>query len=275
MTHILSAVLALSPTLLRAADNDSLQSAIRDPRPTIRRTLFLGLGRNHLYDSYLSPLNYTGEALSLTHLSEGQPFPTRHPRRTSLRLVSLRATRADNPTRSARYWDGELELAYGWYHPLTKPQAPSSTQCSLGALLNLHLGGTYSTRNGNNPAQGRAALDLTLSAQAKGDFRLFRRSWPWRCRLFVPLTGVMFTPRYGQSYYEIFELHHTNHNLRLTHPFNAPSARLLADLTLPFAPRFSLGFDLDVRQSSVAGLRRHAWHTALVVGYSRTLQFLR
>ena len=92
----------------------------------------------------------------------------------------------------------------------------------------------------------------------------------------VPLVGAMFTPAYGQSYYEIFTLGHYDRNVRATHPFNAPSARLLAALRIPVAgATLSLGYLGDVRQADVAHLKRHLWNHQFMIGYERTLRLLR
>ena len=106
-------------------------------------------------------------------------------------------------------------------------------------------------------------------------FRVLKQRWQWRTQVDVPVAGLMFSPQYGQSYYEIFGLGHYDHNLRLTHPFNVPSVRIFSTLSLPFAHRrFAIGLDANIRQSHINGLKRHAWNTMLVISYTRTLKFL-
>ena len=85
----------------------------------------------------------------------------------------------------------------------------------------------------------------------------------------------MFTPNYGQSYYEIFSLGHTDRNVVPTTPFSAPSLRFLSTVSIPLRRAcITLGYKADIRQSSVNRLERHAWNHTFVIGYSRLVQFL-
>lgn len=243
----------------------------------MRRTLLLGIGKNHLHDSYLSPLDYTGTTLGLAHISERAP--RRGGKLTAFSRMAIDATRADNPKGNAEFWDVQADIAYGYhYNWHFLPSAASGTPClrfALGALAGLQFGGTYNNRNGNNPAQGRLATELSLSAIGEWRFRLVGRPWLVRGQATAPLVGLMFTPAFGQSYYELFTLGHTDRNLRPTFPGNAPSFRLLFSLALPLRRhRFSIGYQADIRQSHLNGLKRHAWNNTLVIGYTRTLKFL-
>ncbi len=143
-------------------------------------------------------------------------------------------------------------------------------------MVQLGGGFTYLTTGGNNPAQGRLAVDAVLSLRADYDFRPGRSGGGITSQLDLPFAGAMFTPNYGQSYYEIFSLGHYDRNVRMTHPFNAPSARWLTTLRLPLAgAMLSLGYLADIRQSDVNGLKRHAWNHHFVIGYVRRLQLFR
>ena len=252
--------------------------AERSPQPTdpdtlnprVERTLLFGVGYNSLYDSYLSPLNYGGPTLSFTRLGE-----RRHGlegRNTFVTLFDLNGTQATNPSGNGIAWDVEMQFDAGWRRRLTPLR--SAWQWSMGALGALHLGGTYNQRNGNNPAQARAAVDVAFSTALRHPFRLMGRRFVWNSQLDVPLVGVMFTPNYGQSYYEIFSLGNTDRNVMPTTPFSAPSLRLLTTLSIPLRRScITVGYKADIRQSHVHHLERHAWNHTFVIGYSRLVQF--
>ena len=271
--------MCLCPLLTLRSQTATPEDSVAAPRiswrglshDATRTTLFVGIGRNHLYDSYLSPLDYSGQTLGIGSLSERQKRWAKGSI-TSFFRWNLNGTRAKKATGEGLLWDAEGELTYGvHYNRLPAP----GLRVGVGGALGLHVGGTYSTRNGNNPAQGRAALEGAITGVVDYHFRALKQRWQWRTQVDVPVAGLMFSPQYGQSYYEIFGLGHYDHNLRLAHPFNAPSVRIFSTLSLPFAHRrFAIGLDANIRQSHINGLKRHAWNTMLVISYTRTLKFL-
>ena len=64
----------------------------------------------------------------------------------------------------------------------------------------------YNTRNGNNPASAKADIDLNISAMAIYKLRVKEYPMTLRYQFTIPFAGVLFSPHYGQSYYEIFNL---------------------------------------------------------------------
>ena len=93
-----------------------------------------------------------------------------------------------------------------------------------------------------------------------------------RYQLDLPLVGLKFSPNYGQSYYEIFELGHYDHNICLTHPFNAFSSRHLITLDIPFRhTTLRVGYLCDIRQSHVNELKYHSYSHAFLLGVVRHL----
>lgn len=238
----------------------------------VERTYLLGMGKNHVYDSYLSPLDYAGSTLGFTRIGE-RTMQRGQGRWSQMTYFDFNASQLHNPVGNATTWDGELQFNYGQhYHLMAQPK----WNVALGGLLGAHLGGTYNTRNGNNPGQLRMALDLAVSTVAARQFALWKKRWTWRTQCDIPVMGTFFTPNYGQSYYEIFILGHANRNIVFSHPFNAPSVRLLSTISIPFGTSsLTLGYKADIRQSTVHHLDRHAWHHTFLIGYTKTLQFLK
>ena len=115
---------------------------------------------------------------------------------------------------------------------------------------------------------------MAASLIADYDFRLRSHPFSLRLQADAPIVGMMFSPQYGQSYYEIFSLHHYDHNLCPTYPGNVPSLRFAALLAFPIRQaRLVAGYQADIRQSDVNQLRRHAWQHAFIVGFQRQLHF--
>lgn len=268
----------------------------------VKRDWLFGAGGGSIYDSYLSPLDYSGPSFSVGMLNERNA--RWNPRVSSLARFDLSGTYATNPGRNAHFYDGQLDVGFGWAYNWERSFTPSrSLTLALGGMADFSGGGTYSTRNGNNPAQGRAAFSISPVLRARYTFtgprglrlkygteqcewresddtwttRILIKTRPWsvQAQLELPLVGVMFSPQYGQSYYELFSLHHFDHNVCPTWPVNAPSARLLTTLHMPVSLHtdFILGYRGEALQSHVNGLRRHAWQNGVVIGFTRHLNF--
>ena len=97
------------------------------------------------------------------------------------------------------------------------------TACRRDRRLN--GGFVYNLRNGNNPAQARAYINLAASGMAIWDLRIKNRPITLRYQVNLPLAGIMFMPNYGQSYYEIFTLGHWDGVVNFTSLHNQPSLR--------------------------------------------------
>lgn len=251
-----------------------MQAVVPSPLRISRHSTYYGVGGNHLFDSYLSPLDYKGTTLVCTHQREANAGWAGSDM-TSMTILAANATLASNPADNGKYWDADVQWAYGLYRNwLWGNRQNPHLRLALGGLWGVNLGGTYSTRNGNNPAQGRLATELSVSGIAEYRFSLWKRQWLWRSQMDAPLFGLMFSPHFGQSYYEIFTVEKSP-RFSLTYPINAPSLRLLSTITLPLRHQhFSVGCQINVRQSHVHDLKRHAWNVAFVVGYTRTLNFI-
>lgn len=236
----------------------------------VGRTWLFGVGKSALYDSYLSPLDYRGPSLSISMTNE-RTARWGKGRVDSYARWAIVGTMAENAVGNADFYDGTVDFSLGWHYRWSFPR---HWTLRAGALAELSFGGTYSSRNGNNPAQGRAALDVAASVMADYDFRLLSRLFSLRLQADAPVVGMMFSPQYGQSYYEIFSLHHYNRNLRPTYPGNVPSLRFAALIAFPIRQaRLVAGYQADIRQSNVNQLRRHAWQHAFIVGFRRQLHF--
>ncbi len=229
-----------------------------------------GVGRANVLDTYLSPLEYTGTDLSMTlrteraaHWGKGVNVVAEY----TAHMAYLHS-----PTDDGKEWDGEFSAAGGW---IRSWQLNGHWRLAAGGLAEASGGFTYNTRGSNNPAQGRFGVQLEATALAEYTFRIGRKQASARVQADAPLIGAQFSPVYGQSYYEIFSLGHSQGVVHFTHPGNVPTARLLAVATLPvWKSHVSIGYLADIRQSRLGGLRRHAWRNSIMIGYTRTLHIL-
>ena len=248
--------------------------------PVARAHLF-GLGGVRQLDTYLSPLEYRGPKFLYLNETE-RPLTFMGDRvqfQSSLQLdFSLSKPASDK----AKYMGAGIGYAATFHYrflgtpPGTLPtDRRSRFTLMAGPQLAANLGGLYNTRNGNNPAQAYLGAHLAASVVAGYTFRIRRMPLTLRDQLDVPLLGAMFTPAYGQSYYEIFSLEHSDHNIRTTHPFNAPSLTNRFTIDLPMLrATMRLTYLVDVRQSDVNSLRRHAYTHAFMIGWVRNIKLV-
>lgn len=271
----------------------------KDVKPlAVERAWLFGAGHGALYDAYLSPLDYGGPYASI-EMQNGRQAKW-NPRVTNIVDFGLSGTYAHNPQGNGKFYDGQLNVGFGWvYNWEHRFLRGRYLMLGLGGLAEFSGGGTYSTRNGNNPAQGRAAFDAAPVLRARYCFtgprglRLhyapkehklqpdafsncnvgYYKTKPWslQAQLELPLAGVMFSPQYGQSYFELFSLGHYDHNVCPTYPGNAPSLRLHTALCIPVSltTDFVIGYRGEALQSHVNHLGRHSWQNGVVIGFTR------
>ena len=248
--------------------------------PTAHANLF-GVGGVRQLDTYLSPVNYRGPQFIYINESE-RPTALLRQRVQFQSALQLDFSSTQPESEKSDYLGGNITYAATWHYrflgtPLGTLPTDRRSRFSLlaGPQLAATTGGLYNTRNGNNPAQAYLAAHLAASLQAAYTFRLRRTPVRLRDQFDVPLLGAMFSPAYGQSYYEIFSLEQTEHNVCATHPFNAPSLRnqLTVDISLRHAT-LRAAYLVDVRQSHVNGLRRHAYSQAFMIGWVRNICIL-
>ena len=144
-----------------------------------------------------------------------------------------------------------------------------------GGEVHAGLGAIYNNRNSNNPVQAKADIDIDASLMAVYPFHIRKVPFTARYQTSLPLIGAMFSPRYGQSYYEM-SLGNYDHNVCFTYPGNAPSMRHFLTLDFPIAGfTFRAGYLCDIRQSRVNGLRSHIWNHTFMIGYVKHFSFVK
>ena len=232
-----------------------------------RRVNAVGIGTANLLDTYLSPEKYTGTDVRL--MSQTYRWWKKNPawwlRHQSIFSFQYGAPRADN--------SNFLGAEYAYSFAMRHEWCPSyNWSVEAGGEAEVSLGFLYSTRNSNNPAQAKARMNIGPSAATSFRFELFRRQAVARYEAYAPLLGVMFSPNYGQSYYEIFTRGNYDHNVVPTTVGCAPVLR--HQLTLEIALRRSLlriGYMGDMQQASVNNLKYHSYSHLFLIGFVRSL----
>lgn len=251
----------LTSCLLGTGDTAAAQEM--QQRPITRATLY-GAGFTNVFDTYLSPQEYKGvefrisrESMRITRWGNGnfsrQVFFEGN--------VGYTENRVDNN----HMLSALVHWSYGvhYHFPLTE-----NFRLLAGASGDINGGFLYNLRNGNNPAQARAYANLAASGMAIWKVRIKNYPITLRYQLDMLLMGVMFSPHYGQSYYEIFSLGHGEGVVKFTSLHNQPSLRqrLTADFPVGRAT-LRLGYTWDAQQAKVNGLKNHTYSHVFMVGF--------
>lgn len=157
----------------------------------ITRATMYGVGFTNVFDTYLSPQEYKGidfrisrESMRMTRLMDGN--------------VSLQTFfQADlgythNKVDNNNTFSGLANWNYGLHYnfPIT-----GNFKLLAGGVGDFNGGFVYNLRNGNNPAQARAYINLAASGMAIWDLRIKNRPITLRYQVNLPLAGIMFMPK--------------------------------------------------------------------------------
>ena len=238
--------------------------------PLRENALMLGVGYTDILDTYLSPEKYRGTDLRfLSHTRREKDSTCLVHQLLHEGCIAI----ADNRSGNGGEIGGGYTFAYSLLRKWQMPVGSCHLRLLAGGTAELSVGFLYNTRGSNNPAQARLALQLKPTVAADFDFRLFRRQqrpFTLHYEASAPLCGLMFSPNYGQSYYEIFSRGNYDHNCVPTTIASTPSLRQM--LTLDFRAlhtTWRIGYLGDWRQASVNNLKQHTYTHALVFGIVR------
>jgi hypothetical protein len=196
---------------------------------SVNEGTLIGIGGNLLKDSYLSEGTYGG--FGFRFMNERMKLVNK-PRynMSKQQILSVDLSSTMNGAQNANFLSAFVNYSYGMhYRFLPDPYF----KILLGGNIHGLLGTVYSTRNGNNPMTLHADVDLNLSALAIYEFRIKHHPLALRYQIETPVVGVLFSPDYYQSYYEIFSLGNTSEIIKLASFHNKRVLRNYLTLDFP------------------------------------------
>ena len=223
----------------------------------------IGVGSSRILDTYINQEKYSGIGFTYLYIKERA--------RSERRWNSIIEHEIDLSSTKDRSKDNQMiEGNYYLYWGLYRHWQLFGDRLLLqaGGLANANLGFLYDTTTSNNPAQGRLSLNIMPSAVATYRFPLFGQQFAMRYELNVPLVGVMFSPNYGQSYYEIFNRGNYDHNIVPTTFVSAPSFRQMLSVDWRASEKWSLrvGYLGNYQQAQVNNLKQHVYAHRVMIG---------
>lgn len=255
--YLITFFLCLTATL--AAQSDKKE----EPWSVNEGTL-IGVGGYNIKDTYLSPLKYTGWGMRI--LNERMKVVSLADYNVSRQqLISVDFSSASNPAETSNDLSGFVDYSLG-YHYRFKPSP--ALKILAGASVHGMVGFIYNTRNGNNPATLKADLDLNLSAMAI--YRLMIKDYPLMIRYQVetPFIGALFSPYYGQSYYEIFNQGNKSGTVQFSSFHNKLALRNYVTVDVPvgnFTVR--VGYLNSLYYTDVNNIEGHIVSNSFMIGF--------
>ncbi len=230
----------------------------------ITRSTLYGIGRTNILDTYLSPMEYTGAELRILRENRrGTKYMEGNVYRQSLFQANVSMLENKAGTGSEFSFLVNWNLAYHY-----RFQMNESLQLFAGPNLDLNGGMVYNLRNSNNPVNAKAYANLGASGMAIYQFRIKEHPFILRYQLNVPLLGLMFSPEYGQPYYEMSIAKDFGKNICFTSLHNQPSFRQFLTLDFPIKQtNLRIGYVCDIQQAKVNDLKSHTWSHAFMIGF--------
>ena len=268
------------------------EDSLRATRYVMRSVLY-GAGMSNVLDTYLSPLEYKGpeirilrENMRMTRLMNGNV--------SAQNLLQANVSYTHNPSLTANMYAGLINWTYALHYQfrlneqlklLAGPMIDlnSFPQLLLAGIIlfacpmiDLNGGFVYNTRNSNNPAQAKAYGSVGISGMAIYKFRIGNYPLVVRYQANLPLLGAMFSPEFGQSYYEMFSLGHKGKNVLFTSLHNNPSLRQMLTLDFPIRKvTMRVGYICDLQQAKVNHLKYHTYSHDFMIGIVKNFYLLK
>ena len=229
----------------------------------MRSTLF-GVGHINLLDTYLSPMEYTGmevrflrESIRMTKMMNGNV--------SYQSLFQSNLSMAENEAVTGNELTFLANWNQAWHYQFSINE---NLKLMAGPVLDINGGIIYNLRNSNNPVQAKAYINLGASGMAIYHLKIKNYPMVIRYQLNIPFIGIMFSPEYGQPYYEMSISKDWGKNICFTSLHNQPSFRQFLTLDFPIkSTNLRIGYVCDIQQAKVNELKSHTWSHAFMIGF--------
>ncbi|MBQ0073263.1 MAG: DUF3316 domain-containing protein [Prevotella sp.] len=223
----------------------------------------LSIGGVNVLDTYLSPEKYSGVEyrLNAESIRDSKKRALTYLMTNEIAFAHTK-NRAGNATTLTGHYNFTYGVLYRW-HCLD-----NKLTLRAGGMTEANIGFTYNQRNtSNNPAQGYASVSIGPEVTAHYRFTLWNKNMRVGYTMRMPWLGAMFSPNYGQSYYEIFNRGNYDHNVVFT-SLQTFQMRQQLTLDVPVSKKVEIrvGYVSDIRQATPNNLKQHQWYNGGMIG---------
>lgn len=256
---LLFAVMISLPLLMEAQEADNTEVL----RPVMSAYTF-EIGSANNADTYLSPIKYQGWTMGLRY--ERMQAMKFNPENWIMRLTAeVRIDRTMNKVRNAAMWYSGVYFDWGM---MKRYALKENLTIGYGASASFTGGALYLNRNGNNPVSAKAALTLNFTGYAAWNSKIGRTPITIIYQPVLPVTGVFFSPEYGELYYEIY----IGNRSGLVHPaWWGNYFSLINRLTCDFhfgATSLRIGYSSNILSTKVNNITTRVIRNEAIVGIS-------
>lgn len=238
----------------------SCVSAQEQGEKKVERTTAIAIGHVNRLDTYLSPEEYRGTDFRIIYNSLKSRPSKWDLQGTHEGAIDYSRNRAKNAHTLAAHYDFAFAMMRRW--------EMDNLTLRVGGMADAYIGFAYDMRNtADNPAQAYASLAIGAAGTATYRLHIGKYTFPINYEVRIPLIGMMFSPAYGQSYYEIFNRGNYDHNIVLA-TCGTPQLRhqLTVDITTGSHTAIRLGYLGDIRQSTPNSLKQHVYTNSFFIG---------
>ncbi|MDR1723758.1 MAG: DUF3316 domain-containing protein [Tannerella sp.] len=191
----------------------------------------IGAGLYRMKDTYLSPMSYEGYGFRFVN-ERMKLLNNSNYKFSRQNIVNVDVSSTVNGAENANFLSAFVDYSL-CYHYRILPDP--FFKILVGGGIRGMLGMVYNTRNGNNPMTLHSDFDLNLSLATIYEFRIKQYPLAVRYQFETPFAGILFSPVYNQSYYEIFSLGNTSDVLKFVSFHNKFAMRNYLTLDFPVA----------------------------------------
>lgn len=272
MRKKVKSIVCISLLLLLFSNSAQAQMDTLQANRYVTHATMYGAGTLNLFDTYLSPQEYKGidfrisrESMQMTRLFDGN-ISAQNFFQADLGYTH---NRIDN--------NNTFSVLVNWNYGLHYQfRITNNFKLLAGLLGDFNVGFVYNLHNSNNPASARAYINLAASSMAIWHLKIKRYPITLRYQVNLPVAGVMFSPHYGQSYYEIFTLGNNHDIIKFTSLRSQPSLRQMFSIDLPIHfTKIRFSYLADLQQSNLNNIKTHTYSHVFMVGVVKDLYRIR
>ncbi len=222
----------------------------------------IGFGTSQIKDTYLSPFNYTGWGMRI--LNERMKIIGKG-NFSRQQIINVDISSTKNPAENVNDFGAFADYSLSYHYRI---KANHNLKILTGLSGHLMGGFIYNTRNGNNPLSAKIDIDLGLSIIALWSFRIKNNPFTLRYQGELPLTGVFFSPEYGASYYEMFNVGNLSDVISFNSFHNKFALKNYVTLDIPVSSfTLRLGYLNSIYKTDVKEIKTHIISHSFMIGW--------